>query len=103
MWEKIVVEVLNDASLRSQIKIDQHVAAKDDIHTLHERHAGIVGQIEPAEADVGAAHRIHLELLSLWNKVFLPIGGGEIARAVIAVDGGFGVGQRALVEIGCKN
>jgi hypothetical protein len=43
MGKKIVIEVLNDAPLGSQVEIDQHVAAEDDIDTLHEEHAGIIG------------------------------------------------------------
>jgi hypothetical protein len=43
MRQQIIKEVLNDATLGSQIEVDKHVAAKDDIYALHEGHARIVG------------------------------------------------------------
>src|SRR6266851_5074606 len=103
MRQQIVEEVLNDAALGSEIEIDQHVAAKDDIHALHECHARIVGEIEPGEADVGASQRIYLELVALRNKVSLPVSRREVAHTVVAVDAGFGMRERALIDIRGKN
>ena len=43
--QKIIVEVLNDAPLGGQIKVNEHIAAEDDVDTLHESHARVVGKI----------------------------------------------------------
>lgn len=100
MGQKIVEEMLNHAPLGSQIEVDQHVATEDDVHTLHECHASVVRQIEPAEADVGTSRGMHLELIALPKKVLAAVCWGQIARAVVAVHGLFGMGKRTLVEIG---
>jgi hypothetical protein len=33
--QKIIEEVANDALLGNQIEVDQHIAAKDDVHVFH--------------------------------------------------------------------
>jgi hypothetical protein len=60
MRQQIVEKMLNHAPLRSQVEIDKHVAAKNYVHAFHERHAGVVGKIQAAEADVGPRDRTYL-------------------------------------------
>src|ERR1035438_9839818 len=81
--QKTVEEVLNDAPLGSKIEVDQHVATEDDIDIVHQAHAEIVGQIEPAEGYVGADHWIHAELIAEWKKIFPLVNGRNIACAVL--------------------
>src|SRR5262249_15621058 len=102
MRQKIVVEVLDHLFLGGQIEIDQDIAAEDDVHSLHESHAGIVRQIQPAETNAGANGLLNLQLISGCGKVLLTKMHWQIPRAVVAVDGVFGVCERALVQIGGK-
>src|ERR1700693_1309124 len=83
MRQKIVEEVLNNAPLGNKIEVDQHVAAEDDVDIVHQGHAGIVGQIEPAEGHVGAHHWIYPEPIAGWKKIFLLVNGRNIACAVV--------------------
>src|SRR5207302_6029799 len=101
--KKVVVEVLNDSPLRGQIKIDEHIAAEDDVHALHERHPRIVGQVQAAEAHVPLHHRLHSQLLALGREIFLPVIGAQIAGAVAPVQTVLGVRQGALVQVGSQN
>ena len=91
--------MLNDSALRSQIKIDQHVAAEDDVYALHEKHAGIIGKIEAAEADAVPSQLLYLQLIPGGGEIFLPIVEREVARTVAAVGGFFGLGQRVFIQV----
>src|SRR5258706_9167417 len=97
-------KMVNHLRLRSAIKIDQHIAAEDQVHALHEKHPGVVLQIQAAESDYLFHLREHLQ--------FLLIDGREIfaskiirgrAQSVIAIDAGLGGFHGVIVEIGGNN
>ncbi len=63
MGKKVVIEVLNHAAFGNQIEVNEHVAAEDDVKALHERHAGVIGEIQPTEGDTAANGGVDLQLL----------------------------------------
>jgi hypothetical protein len=71
--KKVVVKVLNHFSLGHQVKVDQHIAAEDNVEAFHKVHASVVRQIQAAERDTLADARLELALLPGWHEVFLAI------------------------------
>jgi hypothetical protein len=100
---KAVVEVLNYAALRSQIKIDKNVATKNEVDIFYKGHAQIVGEINPAKVDTAANHWLELKLAAHREEVFLAVIRVDVPSAVAPIDGGFGMAQRMLVEVGGEN
>src|SRR6267143_1648438 len=70
---KAVVEVLDYAALRSQIKIDKNVATKNEVDIFYKGHAQIVGEINPAKVDTAANHWLELKLAAHREEVFLAV------------------------------
>ena len=101
--QKIVVEVLDHAPLGGQVEIDQNVAAEDNVETLHEGHAGVVGEIQAAEGDVRADRGLDLELFSGGSEIFLAVKRSQMASAVAAIDRVLGMSQRMLIEVGSED
>ena len=101
--QKIVIEVLNHTPFGNQIKIDQHVAAKDQVETFHEGHATVVGKIQTAEGDTVANLRLDLKKLARRSKKFVAMFCSQVAGAIGAVDRLLRVGQRPLIQVGGKD
>ena len=53
------------ARFRHAVKIDQHVAAEDQVHSLHEEHFGVVLEIEAIERDELLYFGAYLELSTI--------------------------------------
>jgi len=100
---KAVVEVLDYAALRSQIKIDKNVATKNEVDIFYKGHAQIVGEINPAKVDAAACLRLELKLAAHGEEVFPAEIRVDVASAIASIDGGLCVAQRMLVEVGGKN
>ena len=92
--------MLNHTPLGSQIEIDQHVAAEDNIEALHERHASVVGKIQAAEGYSAANRWLDLQLLLGGSEVFLAVIRSQIAGAITAVDCIPGVRQGTFIQVG---
>ena len=43
MVKQIGAEVLNNSAFGTRVKINKDVAAQDQVHSIHERHAGVIG------------------------------------------------------------
>src|SRR4051794_30778208 len=100
---KIVVEVLDDHSLRFQIEVDQDVAAENNIHAFHENHSSRIEQVQATEGDQRLYLGLHLQALVDAGKIFLPKIRVEVTRAVLAVQSSAGVFQRKLIQVGGLN
>src|SRR5260370_38220228 len=48
---KVTEKMIDHFRLRGAVKIDENVAAENQIHALHEKHPGVVLQVQPAEGD----------------------------------------------------
>src|ERR1700675_1892924 len=92
---KIGEKIVDHFGFRGGVKIDQHIAAENQIHTLHEKHPGVVLQVQTAERD-------QLFLID-GRKVFLPVEFAGVAQRVIAVDAGLGSFDGAVIQIGGEN
>src|SRR5439155_4274892 len=82
MRQQVVIKMLDYAHT---IEINQHVAAHDQIDALHERHAGIVEQVQSLETDARLHFRIDLQQLTAGREIFLPEILREISSAVVSV------------------
>src|SRR5271165_5883724 len=60
---KVAEKVVDDLRFRSAIKIDENVAAENQIHAFHEKHLGIILQIQTAERNHFFHLWSHLQLL----------------------------------------
>src|ERR1700680_4763221 len=71
---KIGEKIVDHLRLRGGVKIDQHVAAENQIHTLHEKHLGVVLQVQTAERDQLLHLGAHFQFLLIdGRKVFSPV------------------------------
>src|SRR5262249_36537579 len=103
MLQKVVIEMLNHASFRQRVEIDQHVATQDEVHALHEQYDGIFQQVEPAEIDNRLQLRLHSELAPVEQEVLTTKNGLNIAGAVVVVDSRLGVRERAFIQVRGQN
>src|SRR3981081_324859 len=88
---KIGEKLVDHLRFRDGIEINQHIAAENQIHALHEKHFGIVLQVQTAERDQLFHLGAHLQFLLIDSrKVFSPVELAGVAQRVIAVDAGLG-------------
>lgn len=69
---KIVVEMPNDHSFRIGVKVNQNIAAENDVHALHEHHARVVLKVQTAELHLGLHQRIYLQPFAGGQEILLP-------------------------------
>src|SRR5439155_13462016 len=81
------------------IEINQYVAAHDQIDALHERHAGIVEQVQSLETDARLHFRIDLQQLTAGREIFLPEILREISSAVVSVYPLLGLRDRTFIQV----
>src|SRR5579862_1286307 len=68
---EVAEKVIDDFGFRWSIKIDQYVAAEDQIHAFHEQDLGVVLQIKAAERDQLFHFRLDLKSFVVkGNKIF---------------------------------
>jgi len=99
MRKKIVIKMLNHAPFRGEVEIDEYIAAEDDVQTLHENHAGVIGKVQAAKGYAVAHKLLDLQLIGRGREIFLTVIGGQVPCAIAAIDCVLCVGKRALVEI----
>src|ERR1700675_3282094 len=101
---KIGEKIVDHFGVRGGVKIDHHIAAENQIHTLHEKHPGVVLQVQTAERDQLFHLWAYLQLFLIdGRKVFLPVEFAGVAQRVIAVDAGLGSFDGAVIQIGGEN
>src|ERR1700675_469517 len=97
-------KIVDHFGFRGGVKIDQHIAAENQIHALHEKHLGVVLQVQTAEGDQLFHLWAYLQFLLIYGrKVFLPVEIAGVAQRVIAVDAGLGGFDGAVIQIGGEN
>src|ERR1700730_18856011 len=101
---KIAEKIVDHLRLRGGVKIDQHIAAENQVHTLHEKHPGVVLQVQTAEGNQLFYLGAYLQCLLIdGRKVFLPVEIAGVAQRVIAVDAGLGSFDGTIIQIGGEN
>ncbi len=66
-------EMLDDLALGGEVEIDEHVAAEDEVHALHEDHLGVVAEIEAGEGDEGADFVLDLQRVAGSGREVLAL------------------------------
>src|SRR5271166_3339215 len=61
--QQIRIKVLHYTALRSEVKVDENVAAEDQIHPFLEQHLIVVTKIDPIKADLRLEQIVGLEFL----------------------------------------
>src|SRR5258708_12291605 len=101
---KIGEKIVDHLRLRGGVEIDQHIAAENQIYTLHEKHPGVVLQVETAERDQLFHLGVYLQFLLIdGREVFLLIKIAGVAQRVIAVDAALGGFDAAVIQISSDN
>src|SRR6267378_238690 len=101
---KTAEKIVDHLRLRGGVKIDQHIAAENQIHALHEKHLGVVLQVQTAEGDQLFHLWAYLQFLLIDDrKVFLPVEIAGVAQRIIAVDAGLGGFDGTVIEISGDN
>ena len=93
------VKTMNHLLLRSQVEIDQHIAAENNVHTGHGRHGGILGKIQPGEPDLGFNFGHDLQLSAFEAEIFFAQRSFDIADAIFTIASRLSGGDRALIQI----
>src|ERR1700676_389845 len=98
---KIAEKIVDHLRLGDGVKIDQHIAAENQIHALHEKHLGVVLQVQTAERDQLFHLGAHLQFLLIdGGKVFSPVEFAGVAQRIISVDAGLGGFDGTVIQIG---
>src|SRR5216684_888453 len=101
---KVAEKMVDHLRLRGTVKIDQNVAAENQIHALHEKHPGVVLQVQPAERDQLFHLGAHLQsLLIEHGEIFPLVIVGGVAQRVVAINTGLGGFDGTVVEVGGEN
>src|SRR5271155_1618076 len=101
---EVAEKVVNHPRLRGPVKINQHVAAENEVHALHEEHLGIVLQIQTTERDQLFYLGAHLQpLLIDGQEIFAFEMVGGRAQRVVPVDARFGGFHGPVIEVGGNN
>jgi len=61
--QEIGMKMLNHTPLRSQVEVDQHIAAKNDVHPFLEQYLAVVTKVEAVKADLRLEQIVGLEFL----------------------------------------
>src|SRR5437764_2271809 len=84
---KIGEEMVNHLGLRDPVKIDENVAAQNQIHAFHKQHFGIVLKIQPAEIDELFYLRPNLQFFFINDrKIFAPEVIRRAAQRIVAIN-----------------
>ena len=86
-------------AFRQNVEVNQHVAAENYIYTLHERHAGVIEEVEARERNAASQSGRNPQLIVSGIEIFLPVVGREIARAVVPVNAVLAVSERSFVQV----
>src|SRR5579863_3827815 len=95
-----VVEVLDGASFRGSVEVDQDVAAEDEVKAFHEEHLRLVLKVEAVEFDVGARLRFDAIERAFVREILGTHVSVEIANSVFGVKTFLTFGNGILVEVG---
>jgi hypothetical protein len=92
--------MLHDAALRSQVEVDQHIAAENDVEPFLEQHPAAVTEVDAVKANARFEQIVGLELL-VTNifEVFPAQGAAGIAQGILAVNAGACGFERIIVQI----
>src|ERR1700730_12100325 len=67
-------KLVDHLRLRGGVKINQHITAENQIHALHEKHFGVVLQVQAAERDQLFHLGAYLQFFFIGSrKVFSPV------------------------------
>src|SRR5258708_39193982 len=97
-------KVADHFRLGDAVKVNQYVAAENQIHALHEEHLGIILQVQAAERNELLHLGAHLQFLVIEGSeilAFVEIAG--IAQRVVAVYAGLCRFHGAVVQIGSQD
>src|SRR5271165_2587976 len=97
---EVAEKVLDYSLFRRAVEVDEHVAAEDDVDSLHEDNLGIVPQVQAAERDQLLDLIADPELLVVHRHKILSfvIFRGK-TQSIVPVDAGLGSLQGAIVEV----
>src|SRR5229473_5110462 len=101
---KVAEKMVDHLRLRGTVKIDQNIAAENQIHALHEKHLGVLLQVQPAECDQLFHLGEHLQsLLIEHGEIFPLVVVGGVAQRVVAINAGLGGFDGTVVQIAGEN
>src|ERR1039458_9331187 len=102
--QQIRIKMLHYATLRSQVEVDQHIAAENDVHPFLEQHLGVVTEVDAVKADLRFEQVVGLELLVA--NIFEVFPAQQVvgtAQGILSVNSGACRFQRIIVQIGGEN
>jgi hypothetical protein len=102
--QQIGEEMLHHSALRSQIEINQHIAAENNIDTLLENHLAVVTEIQTIKTDLRFEQVVSLQfLVAHVIEVFAAEYCIGIAQRILAVDACACRFQRIVIKVGGKD
>src|ERR1700740_2825259 len=102
--QQIGEKMLHHFALRSQIEIDQHIAAENNVDTLLENHLAVIAEIKAIKTDLRFEQVVSLQfLVAHVIEIFSAEYCIGVAQRVLAVDPRARRFQRIVIKVGGKN
>src|ERR1022692_40011 len=87
--QQIGIKVLYDTALRSQVEVDQHIAAENDVDPFLEQHLVVIAEVDAVKADLRFEQIAGLEfLVASISEVFPAQRVAGISQSILTVDAG---------------
>src|SRR5579862_5609186 len=77
--QQIVVELPDDLAFRSEIEINEHIAAEDDVHAFKRGHSGDVEHVDAGKRDLSFDVCVDAEFIAMCHEIFLAKVGRNVA------------------------
>ncbi len=98
------IKMLHDTALRSQVEVNQDIAAENNVEPFLEQHLAVVAEVDAVKVDLRFEQIIGLEpLVANFFKVFPAQLFAGIAQGILSVNAGACGFERIVVEIGGEN
>ena len=91
--------MLRDAALRSQVEVDQHIAAENDVEPFLEQHPAAVTEVDAVKANARFEQIVGLEFLVTNIFEVFPAEIPRVSRRALAVNAGACGFERIIVQI----
>src|SRR5579863_835200 len=97
-------KVVDYFRLRDTVEIDQNIAAENQVHALHEKHFGILLQVQAAERNQLFYLRENLQFSLVDDREIFPfVVVRGIAQGVVAINARLGGFDGTVVQVGRQN
>src|SRR5437899_64998 len=98
------IKMLHDAALRSQVEVNQDIAAENNVEPFLEQHLAVVAEVDAVKVDLRFEQIVGLKpLVANVFEVFPAQGAAGITQGILSVNAGACGFERIIVQVGGEN